>query len=53
MKNYYYRVTAKVLEGGAWAYYRLGYTSNKWAFQRASGWPMKALIFTKILRRTA
>lgn len=27
--------------------YKLGFTSNKWAFQRNSGWPMSELRFVR------
>jgi hypothetical protein len=31
--------------------YKLGFTSNKTAFQRASGWPMKKLRFNKKVKK--
>ena len=41
-KQKYYEVIAVLGDGRR---YKLGYTSNKSAFQRNSGWPMSKLRF--------
>jgi len=45
MTKRYYHVIGVVKEKKGLVHYTLGYTSNKWAFQRYSGWKMKDLIF--------
>lgn len=44
-KEKYYKVTLK--KSG----HRLGYTTNKYAFQRNSGWQMKDLKFTVMYKK--
>ena len=46
-KQKYYEVTGVPGDGHT---YRLGYTSNKSAFQRNSGWPMKKLRFKTLYK---
>ena len=45
MKRYYKVIGVITYPNGWKEYYQLGYTSNKQAFQRGTGWKMKDLIF--------
>jgi hypothetical protein len=51
MRRRYYEVILVSAYIGRPVHYLLGYTSNKWAFQRASGWKMKDLEFRPLFRK--